>query len=320
MSSIIEKNPVNSKQVASDGIEYEWLGRNWIATQTHRIAKKAISKELDFEILLGRTSLTPKERKEIMTKANLKDFPDSPSGDKPGTRARSKNGKFYTWLGFNWIEDGTNKLSTKRVRDELGKKNKPKNPVDRVRALAMNQDFERHSRESLNWYSKQISKFRNVNAKTFMEDNAEDLKSNTFYGHMYLYAYDPKHKATLPYYDQWPLIFIIEEKKDGWLGINLHYLPPKLRGSLLLKLLEFKSSKKINDKTRLLMTYKLLKDAAKFKAFQPCLKRYLETHTRSKFMKIRPEEWEMAIFLPLQNFKKASTRKVWSDSRRTMNG
>ena len=52
-------------------------------------------------------------------------------------------------------------------------------------------------------------------------------------GNMYLFAYDPKHKETLPYYDRFPLIFPINKAKGGFLGINLHYLPPPFRAKLM---------------------------------------------------------------------------------------
>ena len=36
-------------------------------------------------------------------------------------------------------------------------------------------------------------------------------------GMMYTFAYDPKHKATLPYYDRFPLIFPINKTKGGFM-------------------------------------------------------------------------------------------------------
>ena len=53
-----------------------------------------------------------------------------------------------------------------------------------------------------------------------------------------------------------------------------------------------------------------------FKPAIPCIKRYLYTQVRGKgFYGITGEDWSYAAALPLQSFQKASTRKVWSDSK-----
>ena len=52
-------------------------------------------------------------------------------------------------------------------------------------------------------------------------------------GQMFMFFYDPKNKQTLPYYDRFPLVFPIELYSDGFLGINLHYLPQKYRANLM---------------------------------------------------------------------------------------
>ena len=52
-------------------------------------------------------------------------------------------------------------------------------------------------------------------------------------GKMYFFHYSPKLKDKLPYYDSFPLVIIIEMYGDGFLGLNLHYLPLKMRMNLL---------------------------------------------------------------------------------------
>jgi hypothetical protein len=48
----------------------------------------------------------------------------------------------------------------------------------------------------------------------------------------------------------------------------------------------------------------------------PCIKRYLFSHVRSKFLEISADEWDIAAMLPFEQFKKAPSSKVWSDSRK----
>ena len=49
---------------------------------------------------------------------------------------------------------------------------------------------------------------------------------------------------------------------------------------------------------------------------EPCVKRYRFDHIMRRVVPIEEEENEIAIFLPLERFRKASKSKVWSDSKR----
>jgi hypothetical protein len=137
-------------------------------------------------------------------------------------------------------------------------------------------------------------------------------------GNMYMFFYDPKGKKTLPYYDRFPLVFVIEKYSDGFLGINLHYLPYKLRAQLMDALYTISTNKKYDDTTRLRVSYQVLKSAAKFGPFKPCIKRYLTGHAKSSYMKVDSTEWDIALFLPVEQFKKASASEVWSESQKAI--
>lgn len=139
-------------------------------------------------------------------------------------------------------------------------------------------------------------------------------------GNMFLFNYDPKHKATLPYYDSFPLIFPIELYSDGFLGINMHYLPPLMRARLMDVLYSTLSDKRYDERTHLQVSYKLLVAASRFSYFKPALKRYLYSHVRSKLVKIDAKEWDYTLFLPLARFQKASQSQVWRDSKNFIGG
>lgn len=121
-------------------------------------------------------------------------------------------------------------------------------------------------------------------------------------GGMYFFAYDPKWKATLPIYDKFPLVLPIERYEDGFLGLNLHYLDQGTRKALLDKLQEYASDTKMNRYTRLKLSYNLLKASSVSKTIEPCIKRYLTSHVRSRFIEINPNEWDKAIQLPVADF------------------
>jgi hypothetical protein len=135
-------------------------------------------------------------------------------------------------------------------------------------------------------------------------------------GYMYLFKYDPKGKADLPYYDTFPLIFPIETYPDGFLGINFHYLPHPLRAKLMDAIYSTTTDRNYDEKTRVQISYSILAKAAKYRAFKPTVKRYLNRQVRSPFLEITSIEWDIALFLPLEKFRKSSKETIWTDSRR----
>ena len=142
------------------------------------------------------------------------------------------------------------------------------------------------------------------------------LKNNAIIGRMYFYFYDPKTKDKLPYYDKFPLVLPIEQYNDGFLGLNLHYIHPKQRIILLDKLSEFANNTKFDKTTKLRLSYDLLASSSKVFEHQPCIKRYLFSHIESRFLEITADEWDIAALLPMESFVKASTSKVYADSRK----
>ena len=136
-------------------------------------------------------------------------------------------------------------------------------------------------------------------------------------GRLYMYVYDPKHKATLPYYDAFPMTFITDFYPDGFLGMNVHYLPYLLRARLMEELLKHQKGVVRRGKREqyLNISYAILKAASANKYFKPTIKRYLFDHIRSPFAEVMEPEWSNALFLPVEQFRKKSKREVWSETR-----
>ena len=141
-------------------------------------------------------------------------------------------------------------------------------------------------------------------------------RDSTIIGRMYFFYYDPKMKESLPYYDRFPLVIPIEQYQDGFLGLNLHYIHPKQRILLLDELSEFANNSKYDASTKLRLSYDLLKSTGKAYQATPCIKRCLFTHVESRFLEITADEWDIACLLPLEIFEKASSSKVYSESRK----
>ena len=132
-------------------------------------------------------------------------------------------------------------------------------------------------------------------------------------GKMLFYKYDPKFAKKLPYWDMYPLVFPFEKAPGGFYGINLHYVRPRDRAILMDQLNGFASNDKYDKTTRLKLSYNTLK---RYGRAVPCVKRYLGSHVVSQTVRIDADEWEIAIFLPVERFQKESASTVWKDSRR----
>ena len=172
---------------------------------------------------------------------------------------------------------------------------------------------------SKKWFQANVKKIGQVNRTSLLKDDALDPVSKTLWGNMYMYFYDPKHKDTLPYYDRFPLILMVEPAPGGFDGLNLHYLNPRVRAKFLDQLMKT-APKKITDKSRIRAQYKILQSSKKFKEFKPCFKHYLTEHVKSKIVRVPMAEWEIAIFLPTEQFKGKGKAAIWAESNKIAKG
>lgn len=172
------------------------------------------------------------------------------------------------------------------------------------------------TRQSRDWFRRRVSNMRRVNRNALMREEPVQLSNREIVGSMYMFFYDPKGKKELPYYDSFPLVIVIGPADGGFLGLNLHYLPPILRAKFLDSLLDYTNNKKYDETTRFRLSYNLLQRAARMKYFKPCIKHYLNDQVRSRFARVPAPEWEIATFLPTADFQKGNKSKVYSDSRR----
>lgn len=170
-------------------------------------------------------------------------------------------------------------------------------------------------RESIKWLTAKIADLRNPSGIASTINNEAFRKTNRFVvGGLYYFYYDPKTKKDIPYYDRFPLVLVLERYKDSFLGLNLHYLPVKYRISLLDKLMDYAILDGNNDIMRMRVSYDILNASKRYREFRPCLKKYLHGHIQSKILAVQPNEWDIAAYLPIQQFKKASVNEVWQDS------
>ena len=190
--------------------------------------------------------------------------------------------------------------------------------LDKLKDAIKTNQVTAKARAAGNWFRSIVNRakgaFSGETPDTILQ-RSESLTTRSVLGKMYFYSYDPKWKNELPYYDTFPLVFPIEKYNDGFLGLNFHYLAPKDRAILMDQLKIYANNKKYDETTKLRISYDLLKGFSKIPRARPTVHRYLLNKARSKFVLINADEWEVALFLPVERFKKATKKQVWTHSK-----
>ena len=189
--------------------------------------------------------------------------------------------------------------------------------LDTLTKAVSSGEVKDRAKRSAKWFQDKLkglkgearNRFSSTNPDKFYRESPNKiaptgLKRTAGFGDLYCYHYDPKYKKTLPYYDAFPLIMLIGSDKETFLGCNFHYLNPRFRAILLDKL-----TKKIGEG---IPNWSKL---SKIREIAPTVKRYRFDHIDKKVIQIEEDEREMAIFLPLERFRKSTKSSVWSDSK-----
>ncbi len=173
-----------------------------------------------------------------------------------------------------------------------------------------------NSAESLAWLKQKYTEIspRDVLPREFIRDQNR-YRRVPLIGRLYMFLYKPKYKNELPYYDRFPLVFPIRRVAGGFYGLNIHYLAPRYRALLMDSLYDTISDTKFDETTRLKINYDILSAASKYRWFRPCVKHYLTPHLSSQLLYIDPKEWNLALFVPSEQFRGANKRDVWQDSK-----
>ena len=188
--------------------------------------------------------------------------------------------------------------------------------LDKLKTAIKTSKAGAKARAAGDWFREKVkqagasAKMKAVTPNQLLRRQPDD---NILLGKMFFYKYDPKFAKKLPYWDMYPLVFPFERAPGGFYGLNLHYIPPRDRAVLMDNLNQYASNNKYDQTTRLELSYRLLK---RYGRAVPCVKRYLGDRIVSQTVRIDADEWEVAIFLPVERFQKASKGEVWADSRR----
>jgi hypothetical protein len=180
-------------------------------------------------------------------------------------------------------------------------------------------------RRAMYWfrnYGNQLQEWQNTtNKQTFSSISSQAFAKRlvppkaVFPGYLYFYMYAPLGASSLDYYDRMPFTLVLDRDAEGFLGLNFHYLPYRMRAILFDALYGNRFVKNRDPlKARINVTYKILNGVTKYKLFRPCLKRYLYKRVRTPLLQVGETEWDIALFLPVERFAKATRMEIWNDT------
>lgn len=110
------------------------------------------------------------------------------------------------------------------------------------------------------------------------DENA--LRRYTRQGRLFLFEYKATMKY-LPYYDTFPLVYVIKSNTDHFFGANLHYMEPRKRVIAIEK----------------------LKDN-RIDLPRSCFHKYITDNVDGFLLDLAIDEWDSAITLPVEHFVK----------------
>ena len=171
------------------------------------------------------------------------------------------------------------------------------------------------------WFQQQVTLMnkQQIQPMSLIKSSPDKNTMGVKPGELYLFMYDPKTQDSLPYWDQFPLVFPFRKLKDGFIGLNMHYLPYALRIRLLDRLMEYKTNSKYDETTRLKLSWGLIQSASRLKIAEPCVHRYLTSHLKSPMKRIDSAHWATAMMLPVERFVGSSRQKVWARTSKWLN-
>jgi len=128
-------------------------------------------------------------------------------------------------------------------------------------------------------------------------------------GQMVFFKYKPQDERFLnspKAYDVFPLVIVTKVHKDGFEGLNLHYIAHKWRRQLFTAIENSLPMRKSGDEslTRLGVSYDRLNGPRRFAFFKPCYRRYVISGLRRRPIQIPMEFWDVLVDVDLALFVK----------------
>lgn len=191
----------------------------------------------------------------------------------------------------------------------------------RVQNSPAHTDYEKRAMYWFRDYSTELTQWQKRNGKVTFDDLSnqkftKQLVKTPQFGFFYFFLYNPLYRDSLPYYDRFPFVLVIDEDAKSFLGLNFHYLPYDIRARFFDVLyMDHLTESRNQLAQRIEVEYWDLKGVSKYKAFRPCIHKYRKDHLMTPLLKVGASEWDLALFLPVHQFAKVSAFTIWENSR-----
>ena len=175
------------------------------------------------------------------------------------------------------------------------------------------------NQQSRDWFAMRVKQFGSPDIQMKHIVNTPTVgPQGMIPGWFYMYSYvtpDPK----LPYWDRYPFILMLKRcTNDYYHGLNFHYLPYQLRARLFDALLETMTPPGLppHKYSRIVIQQRMLDALGKYRPLRAARKTYRYDRVRSQCIHIPPQDWPVALFLPLAKWQRGTENQVWTDSMR----
>ena len=198
--------------------------------------------------------------------------------------------------------------------------------------------------DSAKWFQRKLASMPQIYSHKLLREQWHNTHPRSlrgrrnFLGRMFTFVYEPKTKNKLEFYDRFPLVIPISEEGNGFLGLNLHYLSPRMRLYFLHHLTGYMINPRggyekedmfedyseveedlfpYDKSTRMRVTsWNVLNMGAMARFTRPMVKRYLRPQIRTRLLEFPASEWVIAAFLPTTRFVGENEEKIFEFLKR----
>ena len=179
----------------------------------------------------------------------------------------------------------------------------PRDVFEKILREGLREDIQPgRTADARKWYRDKAKEEVVQKMDAFKNMDRQNLPATS--GQMFMFGYFPKHHETLPYHDRLPCVIPFDRAKNGFIGLNFHYLPLPARAQLMDALYTVASDTDMTEETKINIRYAMIQGLARFKLAAPCIKHYLFDRVQTRYVKINSSEWDIALFLPFEQFAK----------------
>ena len=184
-----------------------------------------------------------------------------------------------------------------------------------TKAQQSNAALARHTQSSLDWFRKRVGKDLRLNRRRLLRDHGDyrqrtGRENRTLIGRLYYFEYNAEEAGDrdLGVYDRFPMVFVFnaslsKQNKKLLHAINMHYLTPRERMIVYLKLMRLRNKKGWTNATKLKASWELLKSVADHNLLKRAVHSYrVDRIVNHRMVEIHATDWEIATFLRIEQW------------------